>query len=93
MKTGKVIPFPIERRVPSYQPKAYTLRVYLVRGPYGKELEGKEIFRTLQIRGDQTLEDLHYAILYSFEREKDNDYEFCTGKDPYDRSGVRYVCK
>ncbi len=91
-KAGKIIPFPLERRFPTPQNRTHTLRVYLVRGPYGRELEGQEIFRTLQLRGNQTLEDLHYAILHSFDRNTDQPYEFYTGGDPYDRSGTRYSC-
>lgn len=70
----------------------YTLRVYLIRGPYGEDAVGQEIYRTIQVRGDQSLEDLHYAIFCSFDRELDQSYEYCFGKDPYDRNGARYVC-
>ena len=92
LKTGKIIQFPLERRSPYPRLKAYTLRVDLVRGPCGKEQEGQEIFRTLQIRGDQTLEDLHFSILCAFEREEDRNYEFATGEDPFGPSCMRYIC-
>lgn len=69
----------------------YTLRVYLTRGPYGEEAVGREIYRTLQIRGDQSLEDLHYAIFCSFDRLEEQCYEYCFGKDPSVRSGPRYA--
>ncbi|MEW6440832.1 MAG: hypothetical protein AB1640_07825 [bacterium] len=91
-KTTKVIPFPPRTKSAGGCPRIYTLRVYLIRGPYGEEAVGKEIYRTLQVRGDQSLEDLHYAIFCSFGRDQDESYEYCFGKDPYDRSGPRYVC-
>jgi hypothetical protein len=92
MQKGKVIPFPSDKRASFPRPKAYILRVYLVSGPYGEESVGQEIFRTLKVRGDQTLEDLHYAIFCSYEREHDRYYEFCLGMDPDEPEGVRYTC-
>jgi SOS-response transcriptional repressor LexA len=38
------------------------LSVYLRSGPLTKKLANKEIRRDIEIRGDQTLEDLHFAI-------------------------------
>ena len=92
MEKGKVIPFPSEKRASALRPNVYILRVYLVSGPYGEESVGNEIFRTLKVRGDQTLEELHYAIARSYEREYDRYYEFCLGMDPNDPAGVRYTC-
>jgi hypothetical protein len=92
MKKGKVIPFPFEKRATVLGANAYTLRVYLVSGPYGEESVGNEIYRTLKVRGDQTLEELHYAISHSYEREQHRYYEFCLGMDPNDPAGVRYTC-
>jgi len=72
LSTGNIIPFPLERRTSSpSRHRAYTLRVHLVSGPSGREQEGREIFRALKLRGDQTLEDLHYAIQGSFDREQE----------------------
>jgi len=92
MEKGKVIPFPADKRASLPRPNVYILRVYLVSGPYGEESVGHEIFRTLKVRGDQTLEDLHHAIFCSYEREHDRYYEFCLGMDPNDPEGVRYTC-
>ncbi len=92
MEKGKVIPFPADKRASVPRPNVYILRVYLVSGPYGEESVGHEIFRTLKVRGDQTLEDLHHAIFCSYEREHDRYYEFCLGMDPNDPEGVRYTC-
>jgi len=92
MEKGKVIPFPADKRASVPRPNVYILRVYLVSGPYGEESVGHEIFRTLKVRGDQTLEDLHHAIFCSYEREQDRYYEFCLGMDPNDPESVRYTC-
>ena len=92
MEKGRVIPFPTHKGGAPPCSHVYTLRVHLVSGPYGEEAEGNEIFRTLKVRGNQTLEDLHYAIFCSYEREHDRYYEFCLGMDSDEPGGVRYTC-
>ncbi|MCC6126081.1 MAG: plasmid pRiA4b ORF-3 family protein [Pirellulales bacterium] len=71
----------------------YTLEVFILGGPVSKKfLKGNpEISRTLQIRGDQTLEDLHHAIFDAFDRFDEHMYEFQFGKGPNDPKGKRYV--
>jgi hypothetical protein len=49
------------------------------------------ISRTIKIRGDQTLKDLHNAIFDAFGREDEHMYEFQFGKGPMDPKGPRYV--
>ncbi len=56
--------------------KLYTLVIYLVGGPVGGEFEGQVVSRTIQIRGDQTLERLHKAIFKAFDRFDPHLYEF-----------------
>lgn len=68
--------------------KLYTLCVHLFSGPVTKEFEGKEISRTIQIRGDQTLEDLHHIIFKAFDRWEEHLYEFNLGRGPCDRSSL-----
>lgn len=68
--------------------KIYTLAVYVIGGPLAKEFDGKEISRTIQIRGTQTLENLHCAIFDAFDRWEDHLYEFILGKGPDDRSAI-----
>jgi hypothetical protein len=47
--------------------------------------------RTLEIRGDQTLEDLHNAIFKAFNRFDDHLYEFqIGGKGPHDPKAKKY---
>jgi Plasmid pRiA4b ORF-3-like protein len=48
--------------------------------------------RTIQIRGDQTLEELHRAIFDAFDREEEHMYEFqIGGQGPMDPKARRYV--
>ncbi len=72
-------------------PQCYTLQVFLTDGPVTKVFAGKEISRTIQIRGDQTLQALHRAIFKAFDREEEHLHEFNFGKGPYDRNGPRYT--
>jgi len=71
--------------------RLYTLQVFLIGGPVPREFAGKEISRTIQIRGDQTLEALHGAIFQAFDRWEEHFYEFQFGKGPHDPKGKRYV--
>lgn len=72
----------------------YTLEVFIMSGPIAKSFakKNKVISRTIQIRGDQTLEDLHHAIFEAFDREEEHMYEFqIGGKGPMDPKARRYV--
>jgi hypothetical protein len=71
--------------------KLYTLEVFLIGGPVPKSFAGKVISRTIQIRGDQTLQDLHLAIFRAYDRWDEHAYEFEFGKGPHDPNGNRYV--
>ena len=61
--------------------RLYTLEVVLAEGPVSEEFLEKnpDISRTIQIRGDQTLQDLHEAILVAFDRKDDQFYSFHFG--------------
>jgi hypothetical protein len=71
----------------------YTLEVFLLSGPITKAFAQKNpvISRTIQIRGDQTLKDLHDAIFDAFGRWEEHMYEFQFGKGPMDPEGPCYV--
>ncbi len=74
--------------------KLYTLEVFLINGPISEEFieQNPVISRTIDIRGDQTFEDLHDAIFDAFEREDEHMYEFQVGgKGPQDPNAKRYV--
>jgi hypothetical protein len=54
--------------------------------------ENPVICRTIRIRGDQTLQDLHDAIFDAFDRFDEHMYEFQVGgKRPMDPKARRYV--
>jgi hypothetical protein len=83
------------RQVSSDQdsPRLYTLEVFLLSGPITEKFAKKNsvISRTIQIRGDQTLEDLHHAIFDAFGRWDEHMYEFQFGKGPMDPKAQKYV--
>ncbi len=61
--------------------RLFTLDVYILSGPMTPEFikENKVVCRTIQIRGDQTLANLHHAIFQAFDREEEHMYEFQIG--------------
>jgi hypothetical protein len=73
------------------KPHLYTLDVFLTGGPISETFTktNSVISRTIQIRGDQTLEDLHNAIFEAYDRFDEHMYEFQFGKRPME--GPRYV--
>ncbi len=75
------------------QVRLYTLEVFLLSGPVTEKFAKKNpvISRTIQIRGDQTLEDLHHAIFDALDRFDEHLYEFQFGKGPMDPNAPRYV--
>lgn len=68
----------------------YVLSVFLAGGPVSKKFANKEISRVIEIRGDQTLEDLHHAIFKAYDRWEEHLYEFQFGKRPFDPAGPNY---
>ena len=75
------------------QVRLYTLEVFIISGPITEKFAKKNpvISRTIQIRGDQTLQDLHHAIFDAFGRWEEHMYEFQFGKGPMDPKAPRYV--
>jgi hypothetical protein len=73
--------------------RLYTLEVFLLGGPITEKFAKKNrvVSRTIQIRGDQTLEELHHAIFDAFGRWDEHMYEFQFGNRPMDPKGPRYV--
>ena len=71
----------------------YTLEVYLIGGPISNKFIKKNpvVSRTIQIRGDQTLADLHRAIFKALDREEEHMYEFQVGGEgPNDPKAKRH---
>ena len=62
----------------------------MLHGPTSKKFANKEISRAIEIRGDQTLEQLHHAIFEAYDRYDDHLYEFQLGKRPFDPLGPNY---
>lgn len=81
------------RDTPAGPPRLYTLEVGLMSGPVTKAFLKKNpsVVRTIEIRGDQTLDDLHEAIFGAFDRHDQHMYEFQFGAGPMDPKGPRYV--
>jgi hypothetical protein len=75
------------------QGRFYTLEVFLLSGPVteGFAKRNPVVSRTIQMRGDQTLEDLHHALFDAFGRWEEHLYEFQFGKGPMDPKAKRYV--
>ena len=74
--------------------RLYSLQVVLIGGPVTEDFakKNKVVSRTIEIRGDQTLEDLHCAIFKAFDRDDEHLYEFqIGGKRINDPKARRYV--
>ncbi len=73
--------------------RLYTLDVFLIGGPVTEKFHKQNpvVSRIIQIRGDQTLADLHNAIFDAFARWDEHLYEFQFGKGPMDPKAKRYV--
>ena len=72
----------------------YTMDVFIISGPVTEQFVERNpvLSRTIEIRGDQTLEDLHQAIFDAFDREDEHMYEFqIGGRGPNDPKARRYV--
>jgi hypothetical protein len=76
----------------AHGPRLYTLEVRLLSGPLTEKFarDNPVVARTVKIRGDQTLEDLHEALYEAFDREEEQMWEFQFGRRPMDRQGPRY---
>ena len=83
-----------DRAPSSGRHRVYELEVCLLSGPVTRSFVKRSpvISRTIEIRGDQTLEQLHGAIFEAFDRWDEHMYEFqIGGKGPMDPKAKRYV--
>jgi hypothetical protein len=74
--------------------RIYSFDVFIIDGPMSEEFVERNpvILRTIEIRGDQTLEDFHHAIFDAFDREDEHMYEFqLGGKGPNDPEAKKYI--
>jgi hypothetical protein len=83
---------PRQQEVPSSTTPAnlYVLSVFLTAGPVSEKFANKVVERVIEVRGDQTLEQLHRAIFHAFDRWDEHLYEFQFGKRPFDPAGPNY---
>jgi hypothetical protein len=80
--------------VPPLDDRLFTLDVFIIEGPIRKKFAKKNevLSRTIQIRGNQSLDDLHFAIFDAFDRFDPHLYEFQVGgKGPMDPKARRYT--
>ena len=70
----------------------YVLSVYLTSGPMTEKFlnKTKQMRRDIEIRGDQTLENLHEILFQAFDRFEEHLYEFQLGERPFDPEGPNY---
>lgn len=68
----------------------YVLTFCLTGGPMSAKFTNKVISRTIEIRGDQTLAQLHVAAFLAYDRWEQHLYEFQFGKKPFDPNGPNY---
>ncbi|MCP4110909.1 MAG: plasmid pRiA4b ORF-3 family protein [Desulfobacteraceae bacterium] len=83
-----------KKAVSSSKNSLYTMEIFIVGGPVSEKFIKKNpvISRTIEIRGNQTLEDLHDIIFDAFDRFEPHMYEFQVGgKRPNDPEARRYV--
>ena len=92
-KPRRAKPVTNTRRSPAGHGELYTLEVTLLRGPVSALFARRNpvVSRTVQVRSDQTLADLHGAIFAAYDRTEERPYEFQFGKGPMDPRGPRYV--
>ena len=68
----------------------YVMLVFLRGGNISETFTYKEVSRVIEIRGDQSLEQLHQAIFKAYDRWDEHLYEFQLGKRPFDPNGPNY---
>jgi hypothetical protein len=82
------------KKINTHDDRLYILDVFLISGPIPPTFakQNRVISRTIQIRGHQSLQELHRAIFRSFDREEEHMYEFqIGGKGPHDPKARCYV--
>jgi hypothetical protein len=85
------------RKVVKHSPETlYVLLVAIIDGPVTKDFiaENPEVSRTIEIKGNNTLKDLHNSLFSAFDREEEHLYEFqIGGRGPNDPNARKYRIK
>ncbi len=68
----------------------YVLSTFVMSGPISETFTARVIRRDIEIRGDQTLDQLHHAIFEALERQNQHLYQFQFGKRSFDPDGPNY---
>lgn len=68
----------------------YVVSVYLSDVRAWKKPSRNAIRRVIEIRGDQTLDDLHEVIFEAYDRYDEHLYEFQLGSRPFDDQGPNF---
>ncbi|MBW4617634.1 MAG: plasmid pRiA4b ORF-3 family protein [Desmonostoc vinosum HA7617-LM4] len=95
VKTHKSKNIP-QKAVNPYKDAVYVLDVFLIDGPITEEFVALNpvVSRTIEIKGSNTLEELHQIIFKAFDREEEHMYEFQVGgRGPQDPNARRYCIK
>lgn len=85
-----------KKKTASSKKSLYTMEVFITSGPVSEEFLERNpvISRTIVIRGDQTLDDLHDIIFDAFDRFDPHMYEFqIGGKGPNDTDARKYAVR
>lgn len=97
-KPSNVIRFPSPARTPekgngTSSDALFVLEVFIIDGPMTESFVKKNpvISRRIEIKGSNTLADLHHCIFQAFDREEEHMYEFqIGGEGPMDPNARRY---
>jgi hypothetical protein len=79
--------------LPTHNLQLYTFEAFIISGPMTKSFikNNKVVSRTVQILGNQTLEQLHQILFKAFDRQDEHMYEFqIGGQGPMDPKARRY---
>lgn len=87
---GRAAPTPPAPTQPAPPANLYVFTVFLTEGPVSAKFATRQCMRVIEIRGDQTLDQLHQAIFQAFDRWDQHLYEFQLGKRPFDPDGPNY---
>lgn len=79
--------------IPAYSQALYVMDTFLISGPITEAFAAKnpEVSRIIEIKGSNTLADLHHILFKAFDREDEHLYEFQVGgSGPQDPKASRY---